>query len=192
MFAAKGVRATTLTEIAAEFGVTKAALYYHVKSKYELLWMIFDHIMEIDLHEIETIAAEDIEPREKFRKLVIAHARGIIRDKAKITVFFREQPQLLPKDRQRLRVRIREYELIFEQCYRQGVEAGIFRELDAPMVIKAILGMCNSLQNWYDRRGRISPEQICELHAQIMEHGLLAAGSAAGVASVEDRRGAAA
>jgi AcrR family transcriptional regulator len=191
MFAAKGVRATTLTEIAADFGVTKAALYYHVKNKYELLWMIFDHIMDIDLREVEAVAQEDLEPKEKFRQLVIAHARTIIRDKAKITVFFREQPQLLTKDRQKLRLRIHEYEQIFQDCYRDGVNAGVFRDLDPKLVVKAVLGMFNSLKNWYDPRGEVSPEQIGALYLEIVERGLLSP-SASGVPSVAGRTGAAA
>jgi AcrR family transcriptional regulator len=192
MFAAKGVRATTLTELAADFGVTKAALYYHVKNKYELLWLIFDHIMDIDLREVEAIAHAGLEPQEKLRQLLIAHTQTIIRDKAKITVFFREQPQLLPKDRQKLRVRIHEYEQIFQDCYREGVKTGAFRDLDPNMVVKAILGMCDSLKDWYDPRGPVQPEQIEALYLEIIEKGLLRAIPAPALTKVAGRTGAAA
>lgn len=49
MFTEKGYDATSLREIAERLGVTKAALYYHFKSKEEIVEsMTADHIARID------------------------------------------------------------------------------------------------------------------------------------------------
>ena len=49
MFTEKGYDATSLREIAEALGVTKAALYYHFKSKEEIVESITaDHVARLD------------------------------------------------------------------------------------------------------------------------------------------------
>jgi len=173
IFAAKGVRASTLEELAAEFGVTKPALYYYVRSKQQLLWMIFQHILEIYSQQANAIAAERTGIREKFRTLIVAHANAVIQHRTYTTIFFREQAQLSPQERRQLRAEIREYERVFEGLYQEGVRAGIFRDLDVHAVVGGILGMCNWLHQWYDPRGRIKPDEVTRLYADLLERGYL-------------------
>ncbi len=174
IFAAKGVRASTLEELAGEFGVTKPALYYYVKSKQQLLWMIFEQILAVYAQQARAIADEAIGPQEKFRKLILAHATAVIRHRAYTTIFFREQAQLSPRERRLLRTEIRDYERIFERCYQEGVRAGVFSDLDVHAVVGGILGMCNWLHQWYDPRGRVKPDEITTLYADLLERGYLA------------------
>ena len=51
IFAIKGYHATTLEEIARELGITKPALYYHVRSKEEILREIINRILEFQTED---------------------------------------------------------------------------------------------------------------------------------------------
>jgi AcrR family transcriptional regulator len=173
IFATKGVRASNLEELAAEFGVTKPALYYYLRSKRQLLWMIFEHILEIYSEQATAIVAEPTDVREKFRNLIVAHASAVIQHRAYTTIFFREQAQLSPHERRQLRAQIREYEQVFERLYEEGVRSDIFRNLDVHAVVGGILGMCNWLYQWYDPRGHVKPQEITRLYADMLERGYL-------------------
>jgi TetR/AcrR family transcriptional regulator, cholesterol catabolism regulator len=173
IFAAKGVRASNLEELAAEFGVTKPALYYYLRSKQQLLWMIFQHILDIYTQQATAIVAEPTDVRAKLRTLVVAHAGAVIEHRAYTTIFFREQAQLSTHERRQLRAQIREYERVFERLYEEGVRSGIFRDLDVHAVVGGILGMCNWLYQWYDPRGRVKPQEITRLYADVLERGYL-------------------
>jgi AcrR family transcriptional regulator len=173
IFAAKGVRASNLEELAAEFGVTKPALYYYVRSKQQLLWMIFQHILGIYSQQATAILAEPIDVREKLRSLIVAHTNAVIEHRAYTTIFFREQAQLSTHERRQLRVQIRDYERVFEGLYQEGVESGIFRDLDVHVVVGGILGMANWLHQWYNPRGGVKPPEITRLYADMLERGYL-------------------
>jgi AcrR family transcriptional regulator len=174
LFATKGYRASTLVDIANEFGVTKPALYYYVKSKHEILWMIFQHIIGIYLHTAQEIAEADLPPREKFSRLIRAHARSVLRYRSFTTIFFREQAELSDRERRLLRGQMREYERIFERVYREGVAQGVFRDIEVRAVVGGALGMVNWLYQWYDPNGRVSPDEITEAFVTLLENGYLA------------------
>ena len=67
IFFTKGYNATSLNDIAAELGITKAGLYYYVESKQELLYQIIKLGLDDVKREVldparEIVDAEDAAP----------------------------------------------------------------------------------------------------------------------------------
>src|SRR5918998_5771090 len=78
LFTEKGYDATSLREIADRLGVTKAALYYHFKSKDEIVTSIVgDFMAQID----ELVEWADAQPRTaETRRAVLERYASIVQD----------------------------------------------------------------------------------------------------------------
>jgi hypothetical protein len=75
---------------------------------------------------------------------------------------------------------------------RDGIEAGLFRDLPPNLVVFGLLGMCNWLHKWYRPDGKRNPEEIADVFVALLEHGYLAPAAGAGpadktLASIEAR-----
>lgn len=78
LFGSKGFEQTSLREVADAVGITKASLYYHYPSKFELLMAIIDPVVE----NIRRVVAElDGLPHDAgtVRRVLRDYLRGMIR-----------------------------------------------------------------------------------------------------------------
>jgi hypothetical protein len=57
---------------------------------------------------------------------------------------------------------------------REGVEAGLLRDLPPRLVVFGLLGMCNWLHKWYRPDGKRSPGEIADVFVALLERGYLA------------------
>lgn len=106
LFTEQGYEATSLREIAEELGVTKAALYYHFKTKDDIVASLVDERVQ-QLEDLLTwVRSQPRTPRTR-RELVVRYAR-ILRERryAQITRFL-ERNQTALRDNPRF-ARIRE------------------------------------------------------------------------------------
>src|SRR3972149_6717153 len=72
IFNRRGYHGTTLDDVARALGVTKAALYYHVRSKEELLFQCHQVLIEIALEGIRR-ARERASAADEQLRLTLAH-----------------------------------------------------------------------------------------------------------------------
>ncbi|HSH68363.1 MAG TPA: TetR/AcrR family transcriptional regulator [Deferrisomatales bacterium] len=178
VFHRKGYRAATLDDVAAELGVTRAALYHYVSSKENLLSTIYLQALESFFATVYEIGESDLSPPEKLRAFVrhnIKHV--IIENLSMFGVFFSEEAQLPEEAAGRIREEKRKYTDVVEKILREGMEGGYFRRDDPRLRTYAILGMCNWTYKWY-RPGKTpqSPDEIADQFIAMMEEGLCAPG----------------
>lgn len=172
LFARKGYRATRLDDIAQEMGMTKPALYYYFKNKHQILLSIFNEIMNIYTGSAMNIMIkEDLDPTTKFRFLIEKHAEAILNNQAYTTIFFHEQSELNEDERIEFRGRVRHYEKAFETVYRDGVNKGVFKDLNPKIVIKAIFGTINGLYTLSETLNHSAREEIIITYLKILEEG---------------------
>ena len=70
LFAAQGYAATSMNQVAAACGVTKAALYHYVKDKHELLARVAEaHVRRLQA-VVEAVQALDLPPEPRLRTLI--------------------------------------------------------------------------------------------------------------------------
>lgn len=94
LFARNGFGATSLEDIAEEIGVTKGALYYHVKNKEEILRLIYLMVLTASEEPLGHIVDSDLPPAEKLRRAVEHHTAVAANRSPAMTIFYREQSHL--------------------------------------------------------------------------------------------------
>lgn len=174
LFARNGFGATSLDDIGEALGVTKGALYYHIKNKEEILKLIFVTVLSVAEEPLRRIAEAEIPPAEKLRR-AIQHHVDIAADRSPaMNVFYREDVHLTGPFAREIATRKKAYERLFEQIVLEGIESGTFRaNLDPKIATYGILGMCNWLSQWYRGGGVYSPQQIANFFSQMVEDGLV-------------------
>lgn len=172
LFAGRGYRAVTIDDIAEAIGLTKSAMYYYFKSKYELLSTIFFESFGHYLTHARAIAAQDTAPDEALRRLIRQHILNAIELREWTTIYFREQSELNAKDRAFMLKCNQEYTGLLEQAYQRGVRAGLFKELPSVLVVNYIVGACNSVTLWTRSDGELSHHAVADLMTTTVEGGI--------------------
>ena len=174
LFAERGFGSTSLEDIAEVLGVTKGALYYHVKNKEEILRLIYLSVLNVAEEPLRRIVESDLLPAEKLHRAIEHHIEVSADRSPAITVFYREHPHLTGPFAREITLRQKDYERYFEQIIEEGLDTGAFKAGSDPKIIMfGILGMCHWLSQWYKPAGRYTPQQIAIMFTNMVEHGLV-------------------
>lgn len=174
LFAERGYSHTRLKDIAASFGVTHAALYYHFERKEDILIELNKAaiegllLMAHTIHESETIPAD-----EQFDHVIYGHAKYVAQNVERVASLF-EGEYALPDDFALwLRNRRREYTEIVTDMFRAGQKAGRLTDDNANLVVSIIIGAATWAYRWYRPTGDWTPEQLAEETTEIVSRGYL-------------------
>src|SRR5947199_2551761 len=88
LFAHNGFGSTSLGDIAEVLGVTKGALYYHVKNKEEILRLIYLSVLTVAEEPLRRIVESDLPPVEKLHRAIEHHIEFSADRSPAITVFY--------------------------------------------------------------------------------------------------------
>lgn len=173
LFREDGYRGTTLDHVAAELGVTRAALYHWVPSKEALLCEIHDEAMDLLLMAFREVDRQDLPPLEKLAGALRNHVLLASSHLDTIAILYQEEASL-PEGRARSNAdRKRAYDRRLQEIVKDAQEDGTIRpELDPRVVVNCLMGMCNSLYQWYNPSGRIKPERLAEQIVDLAMGGL--------------------
>lgn len=180
LFHKKGYKSTTIDDVSKKLGITKAALYHYVKSKDEILSIIYNQTFENVFKDIGQISDMDLPPNEKLKYILRNHIKNIIiKDISMFSVFFSEENQLPEKDFRKIRKEGKKYTQIIEKIIEKGISEGIFRKADPKLQAYAMIGMCNWIYKWYKPLySSYSPEDIADHFTDLLEMGYLDANRA--------------
>lgn len=171
LFAARGYRAVTIDDIAAQLGYTKSVVYYYFKNKNEVLWTIFNNINEAWAHDMDDILGSGAKPTEMLWQMVRKHALNVLERTAWTAIYFREQSNLNEKQQLVVAERDKAYNDHFRRVYQRGVRDGVFKEIPIPLIIGGIIGICNWTHGWYNPNGTLKAETIAEHFADLVLNG---------------------
>jgi len=173
LFARDGFGATSLDDIAVMLGVTKGALYYHVKNKEEILRLIYLTVLTASEEPLHHIAEADLSPVEKLRRAV-EHQTTVAADRSPaMIVFYREHPHLTGPFARSIVLRKKAYERYFEHIIEEGKLVGVFQlNVDPTIVSFGILGMCNWMSQWYRTDGQFTHQRVSAMFANMIANGL--------------------
>jgi len=172
LFKEKGYHAATLQDIADELQLSKPALYYHIKSKEDVLCEICNRGISAAIEGLQAILASGATPQEKFRSILKNHIQVAMNHLEAMAVTYHEVPALPPEEYRRFAEQLVRYQSLIEGVYREGVESGVFRPIDPALAVNGVLGMVNWLYRWYDPNGAWSPEEISAVLVEIAEGGI--------------------
>lgn len=171
LFCDKGFLATTMDDIAAELNITKPALYYYIKTKHDLLYVICESAIKELIEGVRRINESPGGPEEKLHELIRWHVTMFARNGDILTVYLADESELPADKRSLIRGMSREYESIYREIVRRAIDEKVFRELDVPMVVRAISGMCNWLSSWYRSDGQLAAEEIADIFFDLILKG---------------------
>jgi TetR/AcrR family transcriptional regulator, repressor of fatR-cypB operon len=167
LFAEKGIKGTTIRDIAHEAGVTEGALYRHFESKEQLAQSLFGECAAMLYQSLSSSIEGVAGAHEKLCALANGffdfaetnpEAYEFVMARHHESVGGPTPGQPLPKD-------------VFVQVMREGMEAGKLRPMDEHLAAAMMIGMCLRTIFFWDR-GMIKGsrqevmEEICHaLHA---------------------------
>ncbi len=171
VFNRKGYDATTLDDIARALGVTKAALYYYVKNKEDLLLQCHQKALDIAIDAVRTALAAPCPPDEQLRMVLTRYIEGMTDQLAGIVVLLYEGA-LSRQHQRRILEQRDEYEGMLRRIIDAGVAQGVFVPCDPRLIGFAILGALNWIPRWYKPSGPRTAKEIAAAFAEYFVRGL--------------------
>jgi TetR/AcrR family transcriptional regulator, cholesterol catabolism regulator len=169
VFADKGYHSTTMRDLARATGMSLAGMYYYVKGKEELLYLIQDRCFGQVLAGAELAVGAARTPPERLQAFVIHHVGFFARNLAAMKVLSHEANSLSGEWQARVNATKRRYVNLLERLL-----ADVNPEQPGPersAAAYALFGMMNWLYNWYDPAGALTAEQLAELMARLFLSG---------------------
>jgi AcrR family transcriptional regulator len=156
-FGRNGYDDTKWADIADDVGIGPTALYHYFDSKQHCLYVILEQALK-DLHgRFDAITAIHTDPREALRALCTDSFELSERDVLRNRVLVAEQSLLSHRGGSRReeearragREETRALEIAWTRLLADAMERGAIPERDPRMLTRAILGLYNSIWQWY-------------------------------------------
>jgi AcrR family transcriptional regulator len=180
LFAQYGYHAATMRDIARISGIQAASIYYHYASKQALLVEIMDTHMRNLNASLRRIAQESSSIEQRLHEAIANHIRLHTTYKAEFFIIDTEIRALEEEQRDVILALRDQYEILFQGLLREGMEQGIFRQVDIKVASYALIAMCTEVATWFRPDGRLSVQQVIDIYSQMITEGLLLAKAAAG------------
>ncbi len=174
LFATKGFHATRMQDIADELGMQKGSLYYYFDSKEHLLNELVSGAFQEALTAVHAILATNHTPAQKLALAIDEHLRFLRHNVDIHLINVREILTAVdPATAVTIATLMDDYEAAWVAILHEGIQRGEFRaDLDAPVTVKALVGLCNSTMSWFDENGRLPGREIARIFAELVTNGL--------------------
>lgn len=162
IFSERGYAGTTMRAVAKEVGLQAASLYYHYRSKEELIEAVLDHGINgvsATVHAAIAALPADVTARQLIGAAVLAHLRGVVEYGA-YAVSARRVLGQVPAHVRRKHVRLRDaYGEFWLDLLTSARQSGDWRaDVDTRLARTFILGALNSALDWYNPQGKALDE----------------------------------
>jgi len=179
VFHRKGYDNTSMSDVAAAAGLTKAGLYHHISSKESLLYTVLDYGLDLTkayvLERLEHIS----DPLERLRTMIDLHLRLVLEERnLEVTGLLHECKTLSPGDRARINRRKKEYVRMATNLIGEVVKKYHLQDVNPKVAAYALLGMLNWTYQWYKTSGSNTRKEIVETFQHIFLQGILSNASA--------------
>ncbi|GEM_PF-230444 len=171
LYAKKGFRATSIQEISEEAGVSLPVTYHYVKQKSEIMRLIMEDL----LHNFQKGLIKEIEgidnPLERLRIAVHLYHRVVDRERKKVLLVYQKSSSLDKVSRSKVMQLEVDGADILAQIIQDGIEQGVFKEVDVDLVAYDIMMMAHMwvLKGWHFK-DRLTLEEYIDLQmASIMD-----------------------
>jgi len=174
LFSSRGYHGTSIRDIAAATGILPGSLYAHIRSKEDLLYEIVVRAAEQFLTSVRIVARGPGSPHEKLRKAMRSHVGVVAHAREEARVFLEEWSALEEPRRDEVKALRDDYERMWDEMIREGIETGDLREVDPTLARLLVLSAANWTYTWYDPDGPLSPDEIADRFTDLLFDGLAA------------------
>jgi len=154
-----GYEKASLNMVADAVGITRPAIYYHFKSKEDLVWEFFlDGMSSLEVNVRQSLAASD-DPHEQIRLILSAHAQRLVEFQSISAIVLGEGRNLTPKRRREVASRSSAYMEEVADVIRRGAAPGSSAADNASRLAYAVIGCLNGSLNWRTRSSKQRRDQ---------------------------------
>jgi AcrR family transcriptional regulator len=171
LFSEQGYHATSIAEIGVRADIQRGALYYHIRSKEELLFDVLRDLVERVLDGVRVIAEEQVGPSEKLRRLIVFQTRTMLDRHQEMVIYSRDGYALTDYRLTRFRQLQGAVEDVWVRVLEEGGKSGELRTVD-PAVRKSIILLVNSPHDWFRSGGRLTNVEVGEMLADLVMRGV--------------------
>ena len=186
LFRERGYHGSSMRTLARALRMEAASLYYHFRSKQEILFAILDaHIREMIQH-VETAVAAGGPTLTQFQNVIRAivevnaksphEQRVLIHDLS----FLNEDEQRAIKDLERQLV-----DIVTDLLVRLDAEGRIVKRTKK-IYTMILFGIINFTYTWYDPKGAVGPQEFADMAVELFLQGF--APGAASKSAISNRR----
>jgi AcrR family transcriptional regulator len=167
LFARQGFANTSVQQIVDAAGVTKGAMYHYFRSKDDLLFGIYEHLLTLQSDHLDAIIAGEGTTVEKLRAACIDVVETSIAVLAEGTVFFRSAHMLSEQRQLEVKHRRRVYNDRFVALVEAGQREGLYRtDIPRAVLVANFFSDLHYLPQWYSADG---PEDGSLIAAQLTD-----------------------
>ncbi|WP_372958390.1 TetR/AcrR family transcriptional regulator [Marinobacter sp.] len=171
----KGFHAMTLRDLCSDSGLSMGGLYAYIRNKDDLIHLIQSHGFKLTRRTVLQYIADIPDPVEKLSQAIRAHVFLSELIRPWFYFSYMEAKSLPPVEKQNAVATEREIETIFCNIISEGIEQGVFREINARLLSSLIKAM---MQDWYLKRRKyreqgVSVEDFANQIREILQSYLL-------------------
>jgi AcrR family transcriptional regulator len=171
VFNNRGFDGTSMEDLSQSLGISKSAIYHHVKGKDALLGLALDHAL-IGLEEAaDEVRALDGRAVDRLEVLVRRSVEVLVDRLPYVTLLLRVRGNS-PVERQAL-ARRRHLDHLVADLVKQAVAEGDLQpNIDPAVISRLLFGMVNSLTEWLKPDGKHDGEELGNAVASVAFNGL--------------------
>jgi AcrR family transcriptional regulator len=179
MFAERGLRATTVRDIADSAGILSGSLYHHFSSKEEMVDEVLRSFLDWLFARYRNIVDTEPNPLERLKGLFMASFDAIEHHHAQVVIYQAEAKRLSSQPRfSYIEDLNKEQRKMWVDVLSQGIEAGCFRpDLDVDLVYRFIRDTTWVSVRWYQPGGPLTAEQVGRQYLAIVLGGITREGT---------------
>jgi TetR/AcrR family transcriptional regulator, cholesterol catabolism regulator len=176
MFAERGLRATTVRDIADSAGILSGSLYHHFSSKEEMVDELLRGFLDWLFERYQEIVATEPNPLERLKGLFMASFEAIEHRHAQVVIYQDEAKRLSGHPRfAYVDDRNKEQRKMWLDLLNQGIEEGCFRpDIDVDLVYRFIRDTTWVSVRWYQPGGPLTAEEVGRQYLSIVLGGITA------------------
>jgi AcrR family transcriptional regulator len=176
-FMRAGYASATIDDIAREVGATKGLIYYHFRSKFDIVLAVYEEAMRRVRRRVEPLAEGPGSGRDRLVAMAMAHEVNLMADLAYHNVVHqavRGEMHTALKARQRdallaLNQLRSDYERMFRRVVGEGVADGSLRAVEPALATRTLLSNLNAVDTWYRRIEGQTTDEIHDLAHRIVD-----------------------
>lgn len=153
----KGFHAMTLRDLCADSGLSMGGLYAYIRNKDDLIHLIQSHGFKLTRRTVLHYIKDIDDPVEKLSQAIRAHVFLSELIRPWFYFSFMEAKSLPAVEKQNAISTEREIETIFCGIVTDGIERGIFREINPRLLSSLIKAM---MQDWYLKRRKYRDQGV--------------------------------
>ncbi len=172
-FSRLGYGSASIRDIAAEVGVTPAALYHHFRTKEEILYELIDGFTDDLLAMLGRELRDARDPVVGLRRALLAHIRLLETRQVETRLVIDEKKHLAPQRLGLIVAREREVYALYRDAVVALMEQGRARALDPAVVTFSLFAVVNYFYHWFKPGGALSLREAAEQTIELLCDGLL-------------------